>query len=75
LLMEDTVIDLPELTIPHARIKERAFVLVPLAEIAPEWMLDGRSIASWRQGCDDAGIRKVAGQALFKDMLVRQEKP
>lgn len=36
LFYDDIVIDTPELTIPHPRIIERAFVLIPLAEIAPD---------------------------------------
>lgn len=36
LLAEDTVIRTAELTIPHPRLAERNFVLVPLAEIAPQ---------------------------------------
>ncbi|MCE5245050.1 MAG: 2-amino-4-hydroxy-6-hydroxymethyldihydropteridine diphosphokinase [Desulfobacteraceae bacterium] len=31
------VIDLPRLVVPHPRLHERLFVLVPLAEIAPDW--------------------------------------
>jgi len=36
LLADDTVVDDTELTLPHARMSERAFVLRPLAEIAPD---------------------------------------
>ncbi len=36
LLYGDEVIETPQLVIPHPRMTERAFVLVPLAEIAPD---------------------------------------
>ena len=38
LLYGDRIIDTAELTVPHPRMTERAFVLVPLAEIAPDWV-------------------------------------
>ncbi|HEY1763078.1 MAG TPA: 2-amino-4-hydroxy-6-hydroxymethyldihydropteridine diphosphokinase [Acidimicrobiales bacterium] len=40
LLVGDEVLDDPELTVPHPRLYERAFVLVPLAELAPELVSD-----------------------------------
>jgi 2-amino-4-hydroxy-6-hydroxymethyldihydropteridine diphosphokinase len=36
LLYEAVVLDTPELTLPHPRLPERAFVLVPLADVAPD---------------------------------------
>lgn len=36
LLYGDVLLEAPELTVPHPRLPERAFVLVPLAELAPE---------------------------------------
>jgi len=36
LFYSDQVVDTPELTIPHPRLHQRAFVLVPLVEIAPD---------------------------------------
>jgi 2-amino-4-hydroxy-6-hydroxymethyldihydropteridine diphosphokinase len=34
----ERVIELPELVVPHPRVHERAFVLMPLAELAPAFI-------------------------------------
>src|SRR5690349_25164950 len=42
LLVDDRVLDTPDLVLPHPRLHERAFVLVPLAELAPDRVVPGR---------------------------------
>ena len=42
LLYDDLVLDTPELVLPHPRLHERAFVLVPLAELDAERIVPGR---------------------------------
>ena len=41
LLLDDQAIDEPELTLPHPRLHQRAFVLVPLADLAPDLEVPG----------------------------------
>ena len=43
LAYDNGAINMPELTLPHPRLFERAFVLVPLAEIAPDRDIGGRT--------------------------------
>ena len=60
LLYGDERIDLPSLHVPHPRMLERAFVLVPLLEIAPDAAIPGRGAAiDFLPAVADQGIERM----------------
>ncbi len=61
LLFDDLILETPTLQLPHPRMTERAFVLVPLAEIAPNWIepVSGKAIAQLVQRVDCSGIHRL----------------
>jgi 2-amino-4-hydroxy-6-hydroxymethyldihydropteridine diphosphokinase len=48
------------LTLPHPGVLERAFVLLPLAEIAPDLVLDGTRLATAAAAADSRGIARLS---------------
>jgi len=58
LLYGDQVIDEPDLVVPHPQMHARAFVLVPLAEVAPDAFVPGRGrVDALLAAVDASGIR------------------
>jgi len=56
LTYDDVALHEPGLTIPHPRMLERAFVLAPLAEIAPQMVVAGVQVADALQTVDTTGL-------------------
>ncbi|MFI3216862.1 MAG: 2-amino-4-hydroxy-6-hydroxymethyldihydropteridine diphosphokinase [Methylococcales bacterium] len=60
LLYGDQQIHLVELTVPHIGIKERAFVLYPLFEIAPNLVIDNQKLIDMVNTCPLNGLELIA---------------
>lgn len=60
LAMEGVTVRETGLEIPHPRLNVRAFALAPLADLAPELQIGGRSVAQWLAEADTGGIRRIA---------------
>ena len=63
LFFDDLITDSPVLKLPHPRLHERAFVLVPLIEIAPDLRhpVLNKSMNDLLGACDTSGIEKYRG--------------
>ncbi len=62
LAYDDLSLENSVLTLPHPRMFDRAFVLVPLAEIAPNRVIGGVTVTDALTRLDRTGIEKLAAQ-------------
>ncbi len=64
LLYGEQIIDTARLTLPHPRLHLRAFVLYPLADLAPMLDLPGRGLlAAWLPAVANQGIERLSFKA------------
>lgn len=62
--VDDVVSDDPELTLPHPRAHERAFVLVPWLDVEPGATLPAGTVRDLVRGLDTSGVRRRADLVL-----------
>lgn len=56
LMYDDVVIRTPELEVPHPRMLERSFVLAPLAELAPDLEIGGKTVQAHLEAVGTEGV-------------------
>lgn len=59
LAYDDVALREPDLTLPHPHLFERAFVLLPLAEIGADRIIAGRRVGEALAALDPSGIEKL----------------
>ena len=61
LFYDDLVLESPELVIPHPHVHERGFVLLPMLDIAPDFVhpVKKQSVREMLAACDVSGIEQV----------------
>jgi para-aminobenzoate synthetase component I len=72
LLYADVTLADAQLTLPHPRLHERAFVLVPLADLAPDLILSGVPIRSHLARTDRTGVTLRPDLALSPPVLLEE---
>jgi 2-amino-4-hydroxy-6-hydroxymethyldihydropteridine diphosphokinase len=72
ILYENLIIDTPDLQIPHPRMRDRAFVLIPLAEIAPDAVdpVTQKTISQLAKIVDNSGV-EIFAQSIPNDSRQR----
>ena len=63
LWISDVVVSLPELVVPHPRLRERDFALLPLLDVAPgaRHPQTGESLEKWLESLGASAARRVEG--------------
>lgn len=59
LIYGDEEIKTDTLQVPHPRMHERGFVLLPMADIAPQLILKGKTIAQWANELETSDIQET----------------
>jgi 2-amino-4-hydroxy-6-hydroxymethyldihydropteridine diphosphokinase len=60
LAYDEVALDLAGLQLPHPRMKARAFVVIPLVEIAPDWRIDGETVREIAAKLDASDVQRLA---------------